>query len=41
MVEHNILEGLNFVGLLGNNISSLVHIMNNILEDTRQKNKEI
>ena len=41
ITEYNILEGPNFVGLSGNSIASLVHIMNNILEDTRQKNNEL
>ena len=41
MVEHNILEGPNYAGLSGNSTASPVHIMNNILEDARQKNNEL
>jgi len=41
MVEYNILEEPNYAGLSGNSIASLVHIMNNILEDARQKNNEL
>ena len=41
MVKHNILEGPNYAGLSGNSTASLVHIMNNILEDERQKNNEL
>ena len=37
IVEHNILEGPNYAGLSGNSTASPVHIMNNILEDARQK----
>ena len=35
------LKGPNYAGLLGDSISSPIHIMNNLLEDARQKNKEI
>src|SRR5437868_11757887 len=41
IVKYNILEGPNYVGLSGNSTASLVHIMNNILEDARQKNNEL
>ena len=41
MVEHNILEGSNYAGLSGNSTAGPVHIMNNILEDARQKNNEL
>ena len=40
-VKHNILEGSNYGSLSGNSMSGLIHIMNNILEDARQKNKEV
>ena len=40
-VKYNILEGPNYSGLSGNSTSGLIHIMNNILEDARQKNKEV
>ena len=40
-VKHNILEGPNYSGLSGNSTSGPIHIMNNILEDVRQKNKEV
>ena len=35
------LEGPNYAGLPGDSTSSPIHIMNNLLEDARQKNKEI
>ena len=41
LVEHNILEGPNYAGLPGDSTSSPIHIMNNLLKDTKQKNKEI
>ena len=41
LIEHNILEGPNYAGLLGDSTASPIHIMNNLLEDARQKNKEI
>ena len=41
MVEHNILEGPNYAGLSGNSTANPVHIINNILEDARQKNNEL
>ena len=41
IVEYNILEELNFIYLSGNNTASSVHIMNNILENTRQKNNKL
>ena len=40
-VTHKVLEGPNYAGLSGDSTASPIHIMNNILEDARQKNKEI
>ena len=37
----NILKGPNFAGLTGNSTSSPIHIMNNIIEEAREKNNEI
>jgi len=36
-----VLEGPNYTGLSGDSTASPIHIMNNILEDARQKNKEL
>ena len=41
LVEYNILEDPNYADLPGDSIASPIHIMNNLLEDVRQKNKEI
>ena len=41
LVEHNILEGPNYADLPGDSTASPIHIMNNLLKDARQKNKEI
>ena len=40
-VTHKVLEGPNYAGLSGDSTASPIHIMNNILEDARQKNKEV
>ena len=40
-VTYKVLEGPNYTGLSGDSTASSIHIMNNILEDTRQKNKEV
>ena len=41
IVEYNILERPNFAGLSDNSTTSLVYIMNNILEDAKQKNNKL
>jgi len=39
--EHNILQGLNFCGLKGKvQTDSPLHIINNVIEDAKQKNGE-
>ena len=38
---YKVLEGPNYAGLSGDSIASPIHIINNILEDARQKNKEV
>ena len=38
--EHRILEGLNFAGLPGKSTSSPIHIVNNLVEDAKQKKIE-
>ena len=40
-IKYNILEGSNYAGLSENSISDPIHIINNLLEDIRQKNKEV
>src|SRR5438552_18299967 len=40
-MKHNILEGANFARLSRNSIASPIHLLNNILEDSKQKNKEL
>ena len=41
LVKFNILKGPNYAGLSGCSTSSLIHIINNLIEETREKNKEI
>ena len=38
---HKVLEGPNYASLSEDSIASPIYIMNNILEDARQKNKEV
>ena len=40
-VKHNILKSSNYTGLLENSIIGFKYIMNNLLENIRQKNKEV
>jgi ribonuclease HI/exonuclease III len=40
LVKHKILKGMNFAGLPGESTSSPIHIINNLLEDAKQKNRE-
>jgi exonuclease III len=40
LVKHRILKGMNFAGLPGESTSSPIHIINNLLEDAKQKNRE-
>src|SRR5437868_1716756 len=40
-ITNKVLEGPNYAGLSGDSTASPIHIMNNILEDARQKNKEV
>ena len=39
--ERNILKGPNFAGLLGNSTEEPVHIVNAIMEDAKDNNKEL
>ena len=41
LIKHNILQVLNYAGLSGSSTSSPIHIMNNLIEEAREKNKEI
>jgi hypothetical protein len=41
LVKYKVLEGPNYAGLSGDCTASPIHIMNNIMEEARQKNKEI
>ena len=41
LTKHNILKGPNFAGLSRNSTASPIHLLNNIFEDSKQKNKEL
>ena len=40
-VEKEILKGSNYVGLPGNSTEQPVHILNMIMEEAKEKNKEL
>ena len=39
--ENNILEGSNYAGLIGSSTESPIHILSMIIEEVREKNKEL
>ena len=39
--ENNILEGSNFAGLIGSSTESPIHILSMIIEEAKEKNKEL
>ena len=41
LIRYKVLKGLNFAGLPGESTSSPIHILNNLMEDAKQKNKEM
>ena len=41
LVKHNILQEHNYARLLGDSTASLIHILNSIIEDAKQKNNEL
>ena len=41
LVDYKVLEDSNYTDLSGNSISSSIHSMNNLLENIRQKDKEV
>ena len=41
MVQHNILKGNQFAGVPGSSTFKPIRIINEIIEDAREKNKEI
>jgi hypothetical protein len=41
LVENKILKELNFTDFLEESTSSLIHIINNLIEDVKKKNKKI
>ena len=41
LVKYNILQGPNYAGLSGDSTAIPIHILNNIIEDAKQNNKEL
>src|SRR5205085_211265 len=41
LVKHDILQGHNYARLPGDSTASLIHILNSIIEDAKQKNNEL
>ena len=39
--ENNILEGSNYAGLIGSSTESPIHILSMIIEEAKEKNKEL
>ena len=41
LVEKQILKGLNFAGLSGESTQEPIHTINSLIEETKEKNKEL